>query len=241
MGLRRITVLTFLAGCLSLPVVGQMVDNVSFHNGGGTLQGTNINSGTLSLTNSTLTQVSGFTGPFSGFDSTGTNLGTLTFTTGTLTSGTMVPVSTQAQPSTFAPGGSFTVMDSAGFTFTGMFASASWQCATGATCTHAPNTDVWSGTWLLTGVLTNVVLSSNGQQIPINGAISFQSTTFNGTATRPAHSGATGLITFHNAGGGLTNFNVTVMPEPGTLALFGSGLIAMGALVKFSRQGKREL
>ena len=40
---------------------------------------------------------------------------------------------------------------------------------------------------------------------------------------------------------GFTNLTLIVTPESGTLVLFGSGLIAVGALVKFTRQRKREL
>lgn len=237
MGLWQRIVMAFLTGCICLPVVAQQVDNVTFNNHGGMLRGTSINSGQLSLNNSTLIQVSGFTGALSGFDTTGANLGTLIFTTGSLTSGTMAPTSAQPQPSTFGPGGSFTVTDTlnGGFTFTGTFTSASWQCVPGISCTH-PTSNTWHGAWQFSGVLTNVVLTSNGQQIPINGAITFQATTLNGTASRP---NANGPISFQGAGG-LTNFNLTVMPEPGTLVLFGSGLIGVGTLVKFRQQRKRE-
>lgn len=236
MGLRHMVVMAFLTGCLCLPLSAQQVDNVTFNNSDGMFSGTGLNSGTLSLNNSTLTQISGFTGAFGGLDTTGTNLGTVNLTTGLLNSGgTMVP--TTGQISTFATAGSsFKVVDSSGLTFTGTFASAFWQCALGFNCTRKGSTNTWTGTWQFTGQLTNVVLSVNGQQIAINGAVTIQATTLQGKAATMTG----GKISFTD-GAGFTNFNLTVTPEPGTLVLCGSGLIAVGALVKFSRQAKRDL
>jgi hypothetical protein len=91
MGLRHMVVMAFLAVCVCLPLAAQQVDNVTFNNSGGMLSGTGLNSGSLSLNSSTLSGISGFTGPLGGFDTTGSNLGTLSFTTGPLSSGSMVP------------------------------------------------------------------------------------------------------------------------------------------------------
>jgi|SRR5215469_3938508 len=244
MGLRHMVVTAFLTGCICLPLAAQQVDNVTFNNSDGMFSGTGLTSGSLSLNNSTLTQISGFTGALAGFDTTGTNLGMLNFTTGSLNpaggsnAGTMVPLGNGVinQISTFATtGSSFTVVDSSGLTFTGTFASAFWQCELGLSCTKT-GANSWKGTWQFTGNLTNVVLTVNGQQIAINGAVTIQATTLKGIAV----SMAGGKITFTDSTG-FTNFNLTVTPEPGTLALFGSGLIAMGALVKFSRPGRKDL
>ena len=235
MRLRRIGVIAFLTGCMCLPVLAQQVDNVTFSNSDGMFNGTSLSSGSLTLNNSTLIQISGFTGGLGGFDTTGANLGTLTFTTGPLNFGSMVP--TSGHTSTFGGGGSFTLTDTfnGGFTFTGTFTSASWQCI--GTCKLATGkTNQWKGTWQFNGTLSNVVLTVNGQQIPINGAVTFQGTAFNTLAT----TNSDGSISFTDTGG-TTNFNVTVVPEPGTLALFGSGLIGVGVLAKFSRQRKRHL
>lgn len=142
MGLRHMVVTAFLTGCICLPGMAQQVDNVTFNNSDGMFSGTGLDSGTLSLNNSILTQI---TGALGGFHTTGTNLGTLNFKSGLLNSGgTMAATIT---------GGKISFTDDAGF----------------------------------------------------------------------------------------TDFNLTVTPEAGTLVLFGSGLIAVGALVKFGRQRKREL
>jgi len=234
MGLRHMIVVAFLTGCICLPVLAQQVDNVTFSNSDGMFNGTSLTAGSLTLSNSTLIQISGFTGGLGGFDTTGANLGTLTFTTGPLTSGTMVP--TTGQTSTFGGAGSlFNLTDTfnGGFTFTGTFTSASWQCVN--TC-KLVKANEWKGTWEFTGTLTNVVLTVNGQQITINGAVTFQATALNTLATTNKN----GSISFVDTGG-LTNFNLTVVPEPGTLALFGSGLIGLGVLAKFTRQRKRHL
>jgi hypothetical protein len=129
-------------------------------------------------------------------------------------------------------------METNGLTFAGSFASAAWQCAAGFSCSGpkvVKGVTQWTGTWLFTGKLTNVVLTVNGQQIAINGAVTIQATTLGSKAATKAG----GNISFTD-NMGFTNFNMTVTPEPGTLALFGSGLIAVGALVKFSQQRKRE-
>jgi hypothetical protein len=236
MGLRHMIVVAFLTGCVCLPGLAQQVDNVTFNNSDGTFKGASLNSGSLSLNNSTLIQISGFTGGLGGFDTTGANLGTLNFTTGPLSSGTMVPLT--GQTSTFGgAGSSFSLTDTfnGGFTFTGTFTSASWQCV-GMCKLVTGKTDQWKGTWQFNGTLTNVVLTVNGQQIAINGAVTFQGTAFNTLATTNPN----GSISFTDTGG-TTAFNVTVTPEPGTLVLFGSGLIGVGVLAKFSRQRKRHL
>lgn len=160
----------------------------------------------------------------------------LSFTTGSLNAGsTMVPLT--GQTSTFGAGGSFNLTDTfnGGFTFTGSFSGAGWQCV-GSRHLVAGKTNQWRGTWQFNGTLTNVVLTVNGQPITINGAATFQATAFNTLATTNKN----GSISFVDTGG-TTNFSVNVMPEPGTLALFGSGLIGIGALAKFSRQRKRNL
>lgn len=239
MGLRHMIVTAFLTGCMCLPGVAQQVDNVTFSNLDGMFNGTGLSSGSsLSLGNSTLIGISGFTGPLGGFDTTASNLGGLTFTSGPLNSGSMVPLTTQA--STFGSGGSFTLTSTfnGGFTFTGTFVGASWQCVglPGSCHLVSGRTNEWRGTWQFTGTLTNVVLTANGQQIAINGAVTFQGTALNTLATTNKN----GSISFVDTGG-TTNFNLTVMPEPGALALFGTGLIAVGALVKFNRQRKRDL
>lgn len=87
MGLRQMIVMLFLTGCICLPVRAQQVDSVIFNNSDGMFSGSGLTSGSLSLNNSTLIQISGFTGLLTGFDTTGANLGNLNFTTGLLSAG----------------------------------------------------------------------------------------------------------------------------------------------------------
>lgn len=234
MGLRKMIAIVSLTGCICLSAAAQQVDNVVFTNSDGMFSGSGLTSGSLSLSSSTLIQISGFTGTLGGFDTTGANLGKLNFTTGLLSPGSsMVPLS--GQTSTFGAGGSFNLSDTfnGGFTFTGTFTGGNWQCV--GTCKLASGkTNQWKGTWQFNGMLTNVVLTVNGQQIAISGAVTFQATALNTLATTNKN----GSISFVDTGG-TTSFSVNALPEPGTLVLFGSGLIGMGALVKFSRQRKR--
>lgn len=62
MGLWQKMVMAFLTGCLCVPAVAQQVDNVTFSNSDGIINGTSLSSGSLSLSSSTLMQISGFTG-----------------------------------------------------------------------------------------------------------------------------------------------------------------------------------
>jgi len=237
MKLRHMVLMVFLAGCVCLPLSAQQVDNVTFSNTDGMFDAS-VTNHTLSLNNSLLTGISGFTGPLGGLDTTGTNLGTVNFTTGSLVSGSLVPlgngVNNLTQTATFGAGGSLTIAETNGLTFTGTFSAATWQCVLPLKCSF--NGSTGTGTWQFVGTLTNVVLTANGQQIPINGAVTFDATTVQGHVASMAGN----VVSFTDQTGS-TIFSMTVTPEPGTLALFGSGLIAMGALVKFSRPGRRDL
>jgi hypothetical protein len=132
----------------------------------------------------------------------GSNLGTLTFTTGAFTSG-------DAQlGGTLAAGGSFVITGNGtngvpnGVIFSGSFSAASWTLETLANGTH-------------NYVLIGAVVSPGGQvgattQITINTGKGY----FNGS---------TGLSS------GDTNLAV---PEPGTLSLFGTGLIGLAGAIR---------
>ena len=132
----------------------------------------------------------------------GSNLGTLTFTTGAFTSG-------DAQlGGTLAAGGSFVITGNGtngvpnGVIFSGTFSSATWT-----------KVDLMNGThnYILSGALVN----ASGQvgatsQLTINTGKGF----FNGS---------TGLAS------GDTSLSV---PEPGTLGLFGTGLIGLAGAIR---------
>jgi len=147
----------------------------------------------------------------------GADLGSLTLTTGTLMTGT---VGTTSGSATFNAGGSFKAAFLDGVVFKGQFSSASW-------------TEVGTDTWVFSGVIMDgtlkIPLSGGGFMTidNINGA-TVQLTTIDAAGVQhgtPGH----GRITFKDSGG---NSNFAVAPEPGTLTLFGSGLIAVGMLTR---------
>ncbi len=160
------------------------------------------NSG-LTLGGSTLIAVNGLNG---GGLITGANLGSLSFTTGALTSGSL------AMGGTFAGGGSFTITGNGsngvpnGVIFSGTFASATWTMLTLANGTHN-----YTLTGTLTGTLANGA-SVNGVtvQLTINTGKGF----FNGSTT--ISSGDTSVV----------------VPEPGTLSLFGTGLLGLAGMIR---------
>ena len=245
----RITLFALISMCVSLPILAQD----TFTNNDGMFTGTSQTSGDLSLGNSMLTGISGFTGSLAGYNTAVTppaSLGTLSFTTGTLLStmaGTttlplsMVPLT--GQTDTFGAGGMYKVKDTfnggyGGFTFKGTFASgATWTCSGTCTQTTAGANATWSGVWTFIGSLTGATLTVAGQTFTAMGPLTIQSTTAtNGTATK---GGTGGPISFTDQSG-FTNFggNFQVSPEPGTLTLFGSGFIALGLLTKYGRSRK---
>jgi hypothetical protein len=132
----------------------------------------------------------------------GSNLGSVSFTTGAFTSG-------DAQMGgTLAAGGSFQIVGNGtngvpnGVIFSGSFSSATWTLLTLANGTH-------------NYILDGAIVSPGGQvgattQITVNTGKGF----FNGSAK--LSSGDTNLV----------------VPEPGTLSLFGTGLIGLAGIVR---------
>lgn len=255
-----------LASCLAIAAIVTLVPLASLADSSITfinLDG-NINSNsaqtTLSLAGSQLFGVQGMNASFgSGFDCSGScgTGSTISFTTGVVTNTvnamnqtiatTLFPLTVPngTQTTTFGGAGSaFMVNENAGgglsgFTFSGGFSSESWSCLTGSTCKAA--TEVvggktikgFIGTWVFQGTVVNGVLTVNGQKYNVPMAGTLDLTTTSGFVANP---GTTGPITFTD-NTGTTNF-VSPVPEPSSLALFGTGLITVGLVTRRMIAGK---
>jgi len=157
----------------------------------------------LTMSNSELFSVTGLNG---GGIITG-NLGTVSFTTGALMSGSL------GMGGMFAGGGSFTVTGNghhgipSGTLFTGTFSGpVSWTLVTLANGSH---------NYQLMGTVTGDLLGK-----PFDGAIE-QLTDNTGTAFFTGHPiGSSG------------NTAVSPIPEPGSLSLLGTGVIALAGLFR---------
>jgi len=232
--MRILRILVLVAVCL--PVAAHAGD-VLFTNDGGTFTsntgGTTgtIGQTTLSLSGSYLVGISGLSGlgvadqsvSFPGCEPG--CLGMVTLTTGTLTTGVLnetgtfsssVPIGTfgtGCPTGVTGPCGTFTVDGPGGMVFTGQLSSASW---------FKPS----AGTFTLQGTVTNATLTINGVMYSISSAVTIDLTT-NGTGEI---NNGNGTVSFSNDDGS-TNF-LSPVPEPGTLALLGTGLIAVGIFAK---------
>lgn len=250
MRLWKVVLFALVSSCMSLPLLAQ---SITFDNTDGMFSGTGLGLGnSLSLGNlttgvgdSTLVTINGFTGNLAGYNTTAANLGTLSFSTGALTSGTMVPLSNQT--STFGPGGGFTVKDTfnggyGGFTFSGTFSAESWACSFGANCKLITGTtNEYKGMWVFNGTLAaGTTLTIDGQTFMATtpGTVQFTAAGPNKTSIT-ATVNSNGTISFQDAGGTTTfGGKFQISPEPGTLTLFGSGLIGVGLLAKYGRSKK---
>jgi len=222
----RLLVLTAAVACIPLAASAQT--SVIFSNYDGTFvyddTSQQLTLGTVNYTTGSLGAASQLVG-ISGLSSFGINdqsvafpsceptcLGSLTLSTGTIATGSIL------SNATFNPGGTFSVsytgLASGNVTFTGTFASAKWIENPGG------------NSWDFSGVITNGTLMINGSNVPIPTAVTIQFTLTGSGAVFHKNKNA---YTFSDVGG-YTNFSVA--PEPGTLALFGSGLIAIGFITR---------
>jgi hypothetical protein len=187
-----------LLSCMMLPNMALADNGTDFSNSGGTLAGTNAG---LSLSGSILTAV---TSLGTGAITTG-DLGTVSFTTGALTNGSL------QMGGTFASGGTFTIDGNGssgiadGVLFSGSFSGpVTWTLTTLANGTH---------NYTLTGVVTGTMGGTSVNGVTVQLTINTGKGFFNGST----------LI----SGGDTSVTNSTSVPEPSTLALFGTGVIGL--------------
>jgi hypothetical protein len=160
------------------------------------------NSG-LSLSGSVLIAVNGNGGLI-----TGSDLGSVSFQTGALTSGSL------QGDATFAAGGWFTITGNGsngvptGTLFSGTFdGPVTWSMKTLANGTH---------NYTLTGTLTGTGSGYSAVGVTVQLTVNTGKGFFDGCT---------------KISSGDTNVNV-VVPEPGSLSLLGTGLIAMGGMIR---------
>ncbi len=203
--MRRAFLMVLLALALPILAFATSTNQVDVTNSGGTLTGT---TSSMTLTNSTLIAVNGYDGL--GLI-TGSNLGTLNFSTGALLTGNL------QTGATFAGGGSFSIATNGtqglpnGVIFTGTFdGPVTWQLFTLSNGTH---------NYELSGTITGVLIVGN-QKINVVG-VTVQLTVNTG---KGYFDGSTTISS--------GDTNISVVPEPGTLGLLGTGLVGIAGLVR---------
>ena len=200
---KKVLLLAVLA--LALPMAAFASGNIEFQSSGGSLTG---GASGLSLSGAVLTQVNALYG---GGLLQGSNLGSVSFTTGALISGSL------SAGGTFAAGGTFVINGNGsngvpnGVIFSGTF---------GGPVTWTANTTGMQGvvSYTLSGALSGTL--SNGYQTIGDIHTSTASFTFTGS-----HKGY-----FKGTIG--SSDTTVVVPEPGTLSLFGTGLLGLAGLVR---------
>lgn len=215
MKLTKILALALIVACTPLAAFAQ---TTIFTNYDGTFTSTGVTTGTLTLTGSTLTGLTGLSPYIANEGATPpASLGTLSLQTGSMMSGSILG------NATFGSGGSVTFTYSNGVVFTGSFTSASW-------------TEVATNTWVFSGTVMNGTLTVPGYNpVTIGTAVSVDLTTVNGSPTASGNG-----YSFQDTGG-TTNFaepSLTVTPEPSTLTLLGGGLVCLAILAK--RRGSKK-
>jgi hypothetical protein len=213
--MRRVVVLALLAMVLPIAAwadainITNQVGTISITGMAGTGGAGTIGVSTISTKGSELTQYNSVQA------AAGHSLGTVAYSTGALTSGTI------SGGGTFAAGGSFVV------TGKGAWANSLTGEKCGAGCTLFSGSFSGPETWTLTGttgVHSTYSLSGAISGTLYNGRSVTGSTTQNFISTRGQLAAGIGHITMGSTGLGT--------PEPGTLGLLGTGLVAIAGMFR---------
>jgi hypothetical protein len=233
--MRRIAVVAALA-LLLLPGVAK-ADSVVFNFAHGIVSvtfapGSFVSNETQNAGGATVPRLSTLTGAAGvpGNSITGSNLGTVGFTSGALTGttssgGNIVGAS-------FAPGGDINVVAASGAfsgiaggttLFSGVFSSGQsfiWNCLNPlGSCSATP---LQGGNWTLSGTVTTNNL--NPQLLSLLGVSGgFPTGTFSSIQLD---------VSFRYQGGVVQSGTITLVPEPATLSLLGTGLIGIAGLLR---------
>ena len=210
--MKRVVVMAFLA--LALPLAAFASNSVDFTNLGGTLTGSNAG---LSLSGSSLIAVNGL----NGLGMVTGKLGGLSFSTGALVSGSLSNCTTAGICATFASGGSFKIH--------------------GNGTDGIPNGVIFSGTFSGPVTWSLIQLANGTNSYTLSGGINgkwWNGVVGNGAVVQLTINTGTGYFNGKTLiSSGDTNISSpSAVPEPGTLAFLGTGLVGLAGVLSRRRK-----